>query len=74
MPVKVFYLKQRFCNDFFSLFAISVYERVVKSKENLISFVKDCLPGYSLQPVIGDGLCILRSFVVGISNGLCRQT
>ena len=45
----------------------------MKSKEILISFVKDCLPGYSIQPIIGDSLCILRSFVVGISNGLRRH-
>ena len=45
----------------------------MKSKEILISFVKDCLSGYSIQPVIRDGLGILRSFVVGISNGLHLQ-
>ena len=31
------------------------------------------MPGYSIQPIIGDSLCILWSFVVGISNGLRRQ-
>ena len=45
----------------------------MKSKEILISFVKDCLPGYSIQPVIGDSLCILRSFGGGISYGLRCQ-
>ena len=32
------------------------------------------MPGYSIQPVIEDGPCILQSFVLGISNGLRRQT
>ena len=42
-------------------------------KEILISLVKDCLPHYSIQPIIGDSLCILRSFVGVVSNGLRRQ-
>ena len=54
--------------QFFSLFLRSVFEQIVKSKEILISFVKDCLPDYSIQPITGDVLCIPQSFVVGISK------
>ena len=38
------------------------FEEITKSKDLLMQYVTETLPGYAIKHVAGDGLCILRSF------------
>jgi len=40
----------------------------VISKEILADFVKEYLPNFEIQPVVGDGLCMLSSFTKALSS------
>ena len=44
----------------FSMFR--TFEEITKSKDLLMQYVTETLPGYAIKHVAGDGLCILRSF------------
>ena len=38
------------------------YEKIVISKEKVVNYVKEMMPGYQIKSIQGDGLCIIRSF------------
>ena len=43
-------------------FIFRTFEEITKSKDLLMQYVTETLPGYAIKHVAGDGLCILRSF------------
>ena len=43
-------------------FIFRTFEEIAKSKDLLMQYVTETLPGYEIKHVAGDGLCILRSF------------
>jgi len=50
-------------SDYFTILCFrSEYEQIVASKEKVEEFIEANLPGFKIQTVIGDGLCMIRSF------------
>ena len=50
------------------------YENIVTSREKLDLFVQEKLPGYKINPVAGDGTCMLHPFHKGINTALEKAT
>ena len=48
---------------YFSQFR-SELENIVISKEKLIEFIEENLDGFKMEPVLGDSMCMLRSFSI----------
>ena len=46
------------------------YENIVASREKLDQFIQEKLPGYKINPVTGDGMCMLHAFHKGINTAL----
>ena len=52
---------------YFSQFR-SEHENILISKEKLIEFIEENLHGFKLEPVLGDGMCMLRSFSIALKD------
>ena len=57
---------------YFSQFR-SEHENILISKEKLIEFIEENLHGFKLEPVLGDGMCMLRSFSIALKDVLTRN-
>ena len=57
---------------YFSQFS-SEHENILISKEKLIEFIEENLHGFKLEPVLGDGMCMLRSFSIALKDVLTRN-
>ena len=52
---------------YFSQFR-SEHEKIIISKEKLVEFIEENLHGFKLEPVLGDGMCMLRSFSIALKD------
>ena len=52
---------------YFSQFR-SEHENIITSKEKLIEFIEENLHGFKLEPVLGNGMCMLRSFSIALKH------
>ena len=44
------------------------HEKIIISKEKLVEFIAENLHGFKLEPVLGDGMCMLRSFSIALKD------
>ena len=52
---------------YFSQFR-SELQNITISKEKLIEFIEENLQGFKLEPVLRDGMCMLRSFSTALKD------
>ena len=57
---------------YFSQFR-SELENIVISKEKLIEFIEENLDGFKLEPVLGDSMCMLRSFSITLKDAFNEE-
>ena len=52
---------------YFSQFR-SEHKNIIISKEKVMEFIEENLHGFKLEPVLGDGICMLRSFSIALKD------